>query len=81
MSTEYRYNIRLHTYSGMVTTLWEKVDRNFALAYIRSSNRRARFRGQPVSYLGDGRWEHETPEDAFMIGDGDGILQVTKCRV
>jgi hypothetical protein len=36
--------------------------------------------GQPYSYLGNGKWEFETPEDAALISDMDGWLIARKAK-
>lgn len=73
-----RYDVNFHTYSGMRIPIAENVDRDEAAAAVKRKNQAARRRGQPISKLGKNRWEHETPEDAFMISDYDGILSVTR---
>jgi hypothetical protein len=70
------YKVTFYTYSGMSIPMGENISRDMAIEMVRKKNRWARERGQPVTKIGPGRWEHETPEDAFMISDYDGILVV-----
>lgn len=69
--------LKFITYSGMTIPLLDRdVEdcRNRAAAKIR----KARDEGQPVSILDRGKeWEFETPEDALMISDLDGLLVLT----
>lgn len=68
------YVLRFHTYSGMYYDMEcdddRAVVRSAAAKRIRDGRKR-----QPVHILEPGeRWEFETPERAFMIGDYDGTM-------
>jgi hypothetical protein len=72
------YVLRFHTYSGMLYDI--ESDDDLAVVRKAAANRirEARKSAQPVQTLIPGsRWEFETPETAFMISDGDGILEIT----
>jgi len=72
-----RYELRFTTYSGMSISLL-KCD-NLQTVRDRAARKiwHALDEIQPVTILKPGReWEFETPEDAFMISDGDGYLRI-----
>jgi hypothetical protein len=56
------------------------MDREEVRSKIQRIKRNARRYGQPYSYLGNGEWEFETPEDAALISDHDGWLIVRAHR-
>ncbi len=74
------FNVTFVTYSGMPIPIAEHVDREQAKAAVRRRLKRAKRNGQPISKVGNGKWEIETPENAFMIGDDDGFLIVRRAR-
>lgn len=75
------YDVVFHTYSGMDIPLGENMSRDEAEGVIRRRLRAARRFGQPVTKIGKGRWECQTPDDAWMVSDNDGVLAVRKHRV
>ena len=68
------FSLRFVTYSGMTIPMGEGMDKPQAKRRVQALKRRARRMGQPYSYLGNGEWEFETPEDAAAISDMDGWL-------
>ena len=74
------FSVQFVTYSGMPIPLLTSEDKREVLDYCRSRVKAARRRGQPVSNVGRGKWEFETPETAFAISDRDGFLVVRKVR-
>jgi hypothetical protein len=68
------WGLKFVTYSGMTVPLAGSLERGEALHEVRRRNRRARRRGYHVSYVGHNAWEHCPPDDAGMVGDGDGYL-------
>lgn len=72
------YVLRFHTYSGMYYDMECDDDRKTVRSAAAKRIREARH-AQPVHVLEPGeRWEFETPESAFMIGDGDGIMTLVE---
>lgn len=76
------YNLTLCSYSGMTIPLIEAESlakcRARAAKKIRYHRNRMEY---PVSILERGKkWELETGDDAFMIGDGEGILKIDEVR-
>jgi hypothetical protein len=76
------YDVKFVTYSGMTIELGCGISRDEAQALVKEMNRAARQNGQPVTRIKRARntWEHETSEDAVLIGDTDGWLVVTRSR-
>ncbi len=74
------YNVRFISYSGMSYNVREDCDREEAQTAVRAFLKRARKRGCYTSKIAANEWEVETPEDAAMIGDGEGFLKVTAKR-
>ena len=74
------YSLKVVTYSGMSIPMGEDMDREEVRSKIQRIKRNARRYGQPYSYLGNGEWEFETPEDAASISDHDGWLIVRAHR-
>lgn len=76
-----KFSLRLHAYCGMTIPLEAGT-----LAECRSrAARRIRdhrnHMGYPVSTLERGTaWELMTGDDACMVGDGEGILKITRGR-
>lgn len=70
------YNVAFRSYCGMDYTIAENVDLNAAKTIVKERIRSARCQGQPVTKLGKGEWEFETPEDAALISDEEGVLSV-----
>lgn len=74
------YTVKFHSYCGLTLTLGEGLEREEAAAIIRARLKRAKRQGLPVSKVGKGEWEIETPDDAGSIGDGEGILTLRATR-
>jgi hypothetical protein len=68
------FSLKFVTYSGMTIPMGEGMDRAEARRKVQMLKRRAARLGQPHSYLGNGQWEFETPEEAAGISDMDGWL-------
>jgi hypothetical protein len=65
----------MYAYCGMSIPM-DEGDMKTVRAAAARRLRRAR-RRQPVTVLEKGReWELETPDDAFMVSDTDGILRI-----
>jgi len=69
-----KHIVTFHAYCGMSHVVAKGVTRARAKEIIRNRIRNAKASGQPVTKIGKGEWEFETPEDAFMVSDDDGIL-------
>ena len=70
--------LRFHAYSGMYYDM-ECDDDHTAVRKAAAKHIRTARKSQPVQTLKRGReWEFETPETAFMIGDGDGIMTIVE---
>ena len=70
------YNVTLSTYSGMSVSLAEGVDLEEAKQIVKRRLRAMRRAGYPVDKIGKGEWEIQTPDDAVMIGDREGVLRI-----
>lgn len=70
------FDVRFSAYCGMSYDVGTDLDRDAAKAAVRAFLTGARKKGHPVNKLGKGTWEVETPEDAAMVGDGEGTLTV-----
>lgn len=68
------FDLVFYTYSGMPIPLGEGLTKEEARHKVKSRIARARREGQPVSKIGKGEWEFETPESSALIGDDDGTL-------
>lgn len=64
------------TYAGTTIPLGRGLSRAEAKELVRSEIRRAKKRGQPVTKIGKGEWEFESPENAFMVTSNEGWLLV-----
>jgi len=73
------YNVVLNAYCGMSVPVARDVDREEAIAAIKRFLNRARRNGCPVAKLGKGQWEIQTPDDAALVSDLEGILRVRPC--
>lgn len=74
------YQVRFVSYGGMSYNVCETCDREEAQDTVRAFLKRARKRGCCTSKIDANVWEVETPENAAMIGDGEGFLKVVRCR-
>lgn len=73
--------LKFVTYSGMTVPLYEGNDIEEAKEIAEKRIARAKALEQPVNELEDGRkWEFETPEDASLISDNDGILYLEEIQ-
>ena len=76
-----KFSLRLHAYCGMTIPLETGT---LAECRIRAARRIRYHRNHmeyPASTLKRGSaWELMTDDDAFMVGDGEGILKITKGR-
>jgi hypothetical protein len=76
-----KFSLELHAYCGMTIPLGTGTlaeCRNRAARRIRHHRNRM---GYPASILKRGAmWELMTGDDASMVGDGEGILRITKGR-
>ena len=70
------YYLDFNTYSGMTIPITEGSYRD-CLERAKRKVELAKKRDQPVNILiPNKQWEFETPEDAMMISDHDGILSI-----
>jgi hypothetical protein len=76
-----KFSLRLHAYCGMTIRLGTGT---LAECRIRAARRIRDHRNRmeyPVSTLKRGSaWELMTGDDASMVGDGEGILKITRGR-
>lgn len=71
------HNLSFSAYCGMTYRIAERIEESEARACVALKIRRARKRGQRVTVLDKGEaWEFETPEDAAMVSDDDGVLRM-----
>ena len=72
---DYEFRLRMRAYCGMTYTIAQG-DQAHVRSVASRRLRRAR-RDTCVSVLEVGKkWELETPEDAWMVSDEDGILEI-----
>ena len=76
---ERRYDVKFLAYCGMSLPLAQKVDRDQARDCVQQYLRKAKKR-QPVTYLGDGQWECQEPEDCALVPDWAGYLIVRRSK-
>lgn len=72
------YDVILYAYCGMPVPIRTNVDFQEARSVASDLRKRRKQQGYPVTHLGGNKWEIETPDDAIMIGDREGILEIEK---
>lgn len=72
------FDVRFHSYSGMESNFGESLTLDQAHNIVRHYLRTSRKMGCEVVKTGKGIWEIQTPEDARMVSDREGILTVSR---
>lgn len=74
------FEVVFDSYCGMTRCLARGLDRVEVKETIRRIIRSARRQGRFVDKIRKGVWEVQTPDDACMISDEEGILSVRRVR-
>lgn len=70
------WKVTFCSYAGTALTLAENASKEEAKQIVQQRLRRARRHGKPISKIGKGEWEIQTPDSAGLISDSEGFLTV-----
>jgi polysaccharide deacetylase 2 family uncharacterized protein YibQ len=72
------YDIKFYAYCGMSYEIANNLTADEVKKKLREMFASARKSGSIVSHIRKNTWEIETPEDAVMVADDEGIVKVIK---
>lgn len=72
------YDIKFHAYCGMSYEIANDLTIDEVKEKLREMFASARKSGSMISHIGKNTWEIETPENAVMVSDNEGIVKVIK---